>query len=80
VLKLVIAKSYRSEGGGNPSCLGGWANGFVSSVIDSQWITTPQGTRDDKGELMDGAVRFLRVSGSPWASCPRDDNPINNWC
>jgi hypothetical protein len=60
---------------GNPSC-SGRANGVGGSVAEGQWIATPQGARDDKRELRDGAVRLLRVSGSPRAFSPRDDNTL----
>ena len=38
----------------------GDANGFISSVIGSQWIATPQEARDDKGGAGGYAGRFLR--------------------
>jgi hypothetical protein len=46
----------------------GWRFG-----CEGQWIATPQEARDEKRELRDGAVRLLRVSGSPRAFSPRDD-------
>jgi hypothetical protein len=49
------------------------ADGFGGSVAEVQWIATPQEARDEKRELRDGAVRLLRVSGSPRAFSPRDD-------
>ena len=49
------------------------ADGFGGSVAEVQWIATPQEARDEKRELRDGAVRLLRVSGSPRAFSPRDE-------
>jgi hypothetical protein len=47
------------------------AYGVVYSVVEGQWIATPQEARDEKRELRDCAVRLLRASGSPRASPSR---------
>ena len=45
---FVIARRERSEGRGNPSCLGGRGR-VVHSVTGSRWIATGLRPRDDKG-------------------------------
>ena len=47
------------------------AYGVVYSVVEGQWIATPQEARDEKRELRDCAVRLLVHSGSPRASPSR---------
>jgi len=45
---IVIARRERSEGRGNPSCLGERGR-VVCSLTKGQWIATGLRPRDDKG-------------------------------
>jgi hypothetical protein len=55
-IRFVIARRERSEGRGNPSCLG--ESGRVGgSVTEDQWIATGLRPRDDKGGWVCGEKR-----------------------
>jgi hypothetical protein len=72
VLKFVIARRERSEGRGNPSCLGIYCLrvrfGYCGTV-DRHARKGLAMTR----VILESAVRLRRVSGSPRAFSPRDD-------
>ena len=70
VMEMIAQKSAWSLGGGSGARV-------VCSSSEGHWIATGLALAMYKGELMENADRLLRLSGSPRAFSPRDNQGLN---